>query len=143
MIYHPWTYCHTRAQLSISAYLIIISDDKLGPHSGIIIGLIRPAGQPTTRCNNLKLHFFLWFQIQIFFFRSKVSQGLISLNLEVKFRIFKFRNLKFRNFQITNFQILNFQIPIFQVLKFKLQNFKFWNFKFRIFKFQIFKVRIF
>ena len=31
----------TPAQLSISAYLIIISDDKLGPQSVIIIGLIR------------------------------------------------------------------------------------------------------
>ena len=55
-------YCRTRAQLIISDHLIIISDDKLGPHSGIIIGLIRPAGRPagrpTTRWNSLKLNFF-------------------------------------------------------------------------------------
>ena len=42
-------FCHTRAQLSISAYLIIISDDKLGLHSGIMIGLIGPAGRPADR----------------------------------------------------------------------------------------------
>ena len=40
-------FCHTRAQLIISDHLIIISDDKLGLQSGIIIYKIRPAGRPT------------------------------------------------------------------------------------------------
>ena len=45
-------YCHTRTQLTITAHLILISDDQLGPHSGIKIiwkPSVRPADQPTSR----------------------------------------------------------------------------------------------
>ena len=44
--YFIFTFCHTRAQLIITAHLISISDDKLGPRSGIIISM-EPAGRPT------------------------------------------------------------------------------------------------
>ena len=62
-----YNFCHTRAQLIISAHLISISDDKLGPRSGIIISM-EPAGRPTTgivEINHIRPKLFVYKGIQI------------------------------------------------------------------------------
>ena len=41
-------FCHTRTQLTITAHLILISDDQLGPRSGIKI-MWKPAGAIVVR----------------------------------------------------------------------------------------------
>ena len=69
---HPWrkdeviaeNHCHTWAQLSISAYLIIITADNLGPHSDILTALLNELSVLMTSVGKIQMCNFASVQVQ-------------------------------------------------------------------------------